>query len=150
MNIGDKVAEESQWDGEGPHHESLVPPVVQEDDLLERPLEAGGALYGRRGRGGEDGDEGQGAEDEDGGEDREHLEAALEAVVLEDVLVHVAEADGEEGAAGRHDSVDEAHSSAEVVAEDGEGGRVDQACTGSEHDAVSEVEVFNLIGLGIE
>ena len=69
--------------------------------------------------------------------------------MLEDVLVDEAQPDGEDGAAGGDDPVDDAHPLLEVVAEDGEGGRVDQASSGPKHDAIGEVQNLHLEKIGL-
>ena len=61
-------------------------------------------------------------------------------VCSQDVLVDEAQPDGEHGAPGRHDPVDDPELLLEVVPEDGEGGSVDQGGPGAKHDAVGQVE----------
>ena len=85
------------------------------------------------------------AEDENGSERGKQLEARLQPVPLQDVLVDEAQPDGEDRAAGSDDPVDDAHPLLEVVAQDCEGGGVDQAGSGPKHDAVGEVQNLNLV-----
>lgn len=55
-------------------------------------------------------------------------------------------ADGEDGGAGRHEPVDNAHPPLEVVAEDDEGRRVGQRRAHTEHDAIGEHQHLDLYG----
>ena len=64
---------------------------------------------------------------------------------FQDVLVDKAQPDGEDGATGGDNPVDDAHPLLEVVAQDGEGGGVDQAGSGSKHDAIGEVQNLHLV-----
>ena len=92
-----------------------------------------------------EGREGEGADDEEGGEAGKQLQARLQPVVLQNVLVDKAQPDGEDGAAGGDNPVDDAHPLLEVVAKDGEGGGVDQASAGPKHDAIGEVQNLHLV-----
>ena len=107
--------------------------------LFEKPLESRGILDGRRWSRREERRECERAEDENGSERGKQLEARLQPVPLQDVLIDEAQPDGEDRAAGGDDPVDDAHPLLEVVAEDGERGRVNQAGPGTEHDAIREV-----------
>ena len=113
--------------------------------LFEKPLESRGILDGGRWSRREERGECEGAEDENGSERGKQLEARLQPVPLQDVLVDEAQPDGEDRAASGDDPVDDAHSLLEVVAEDGQGGGVDQAGSGPKHDAVGEVQNLNLV-----
>ena len=158
MDIRDKVSKESEGNCEGPDDKTLVTPVVQihnlEKDifqllllaknLFEQPFESGGILDSWRWSRGKEGGEGEGADDEDGGEGGKQLQARLQAVVLQNVLVDKAEPNGEDGAASSDDPVDDPHPLLEVVAEDGEGGRVHQAGSRPKHDAIREVQNLHL------
>ena len=166
MDIRDKVSKESEGNCEGPDDKTLVTPVVQihnlgsdqkiylpivvqlllllAKNLFEQPLESGGILDSWRWSRGKEGGEGEGADDEDGGEGGKQLQARLKAVVLQNVLVDKAEANGEDGAASSDDPVDDPHPLLEVVAEDGEGGRVHQAGSRPKHDAIREVQNLHL------
>ena len=83
MDVGYKVSEEGEGNGQGPDDESLVAPVVQVHHLiirgidsmsfcqnfwhlLKQPLESRGILDSRRRSRREEGGECEGAEDEDG------------------------------------------------------------------------------------
>ena len=117
--------------------------------LFEKPLESRGVLDGWRGSRREERRECERAEDENGSERGKQLEARLQPVPLQDVLVDEAQPDGEDRAAGGDDPVDDAHPLLEVVAEDGEGGGVDQAGSGPKHDAVGEVQYLHLVKIGL-
>ena len=112
--------------------------------LFKQAFESRAILTGRRWVGWEEGGEGDRADDEQSGEGGEQLQARFKPMVLQDVLVDEAQADGEDGAAGGDDAVDDAHPLLEVVAEDGERGRVHQAGSGTEHDAIREVQDLHL------
>ena len=113
--------------------------------LFEKPLESRGILDGWRRSRRKKRCECEGAEDENGSERGKQLEARLQPVPLQDVLVDEAQPDGEDRAAGGDDPVDDAHPLLEVVAEDGEGGGVDQAGSGTKHDAIGEVQNLHLV-----
>ena len=113
--------------------------------LFEKPLESRGVLDGWRWSRREERRECEGAEDEKGSERGKQLEARLQPVPLQDVLVDEAQPDGEDRAAGGDDPVDDAHPLLEVVAQDGEGGGVDQAGSGTKHDAIGEVQYLHLV-----
>ena len=112
--------------------------------LFEKPLESRGILDGRRWSRREERYECERAEDENGGERGKQLEARLQPMPFQDVLVDKAQPDGEDGAARGDDPVDDAHPLLEVVAQDGEGGGVDQTSSGSKHDAIGEVQNLHL------
>ena len=112
--------------------------------LFKNAFESRALLTGRRWVWREEGREGDRADNKQGGEGGEQLQARFKPMVLQDVLVDEAQADGEDGAAGGDDAVDDAHPLLEVVAEDGERGRVHQAGSGTEHDAIREVQDLHL------
>ena len=163
MDIGDKVSEEGEGNGERPDDEPLISPVVQvhhlvkwrykvlpmSQHLFKQPLKSRGILDGWRRSRRKEGGEGEGADDEDGGEGGQQLQARFQPVVLEDVLVDKAQPDGEDGAARGDDPIDDAHPLLEVVAKDGEGGGVDQASSGPKHDAIGEVQNLHLVRIGL-
>merc|ERR1719447_1461315 len=66
VDVGYKVSEEGEGNGQGPDNKPLVAPVVQVHHLLKQPLESGGILNSRRRSRREEGGECEGAEDEDG------------------------------------------------------------------------------------
>ena len=113
--------------------------------LFKKAFESRALLTGRRWVWREEGGEGDRADDEQSGEGGEQLQARFKPVVLQDVLVDEAQADGEDGAAGGDDAVDDAHPLLEVVAKDGEGRGVDQASSGPKHDAIGEVQNLHLV-----
>ena len=91
-----------------------------------------------------EGGECEGADDEDCSEGGKQLQAGFQPVILENVLVDKAQPNGEDGAASSDDPVDDPHPLLEVVAEDGEGGRVHQAGSRPKHDAIREVQDLHL------
>ena len=69
---------------------------------------------------------------------------------FQDVLVDKAQPNGEDGATGGDNPVDDAHPLLEVVAQDGEGGGVHQTSSSSKHDAISEVQNLHLVANQVE
>ena len=120
------------------------PNIIILRHLFKKAFESRAILTGRRLVGREKGGEGDRADDEQRGEGGEQLQARFKPMVLQDVLVDEAQADGEDGTARGDDAVDDAHPLLEVVAEDGERGCVHQAGSGTEHDAICEVQDLHL------
>ena len=85
------------------------PNIIILRHLFKKAFESRAILTGRRLVGREEGGEGDRADDEQRGEGGEQLQARFKPVVLQDVLVDEAQADGEDGAAGGDYAVDDAH-----------------------------------------
>ena len=64
---------------------------------------------------------------------------------FQNVLVGETESDGEDGAASSHDTIDKSELLLEIVTEDGERWSVDQWWSRAEHDAVCQVEDWDVL-----
>ncbi len=143
VHVGHKVSKECAGDDECPDDVLRVLPVVHIDDLPPPALVLlfTTLLVSRHQL--LEGERGQHHDEDEAGEEAEGVGKADRP---DESLEDVRHGEGEDGAAGSDDAVDDTEATAEVVAQDGQGGNVRQRASGAEHHTVSEAQGANLGG----
>lgn len=155
VHVRHKVADERHRNGERPDHVARLAPVLHVDQRAQQrdgpASRAARLLDGGRGRRRRCGRLGlaahrpqrlvrQRARNDGQREQAEHEEGDAQIVLVDHVVEEERQQGRADAGAGRHEAVDDAQVAFEVVAENGEAGRVREGGAQAEHDAVGETE----------